>query len=133
MPVHCNELYLYSKMHELSIAEDILEIVKQNVPRDELKDIMNINVKIGDMSGVEADSLEFCFRAITSDTQLKNAKLIIGKVPFIIECNSCRKTSTNDIGKRICPFCSSSDTKVVSGLEMQVVDIELKTEAEEVT
>jgi hydrogenase nickel incorporation protein HypA/HybF len=113
-------------MHELSIAQDILAIIKQNVPHEELQNIQSVNVKIGEMAGVVPDSLEFCFQAIISETEMKDAKLVIEKIPFVLECNSCGKTSANEFGIRICSHCSSPETKVISGLEMQVVDIELK-------
>lgn len=112
-------------MHELSIAQDILAIIRQNVPHEELKNIQSVNVKIGEMAGVVPDSLEFCFQAIVSETEMKDAKLVIEKIPFVLECSSCGKTSTNEFGIRICSHCSSPDTNVISGLEMQVVDIEL--------
>lgn len=118
-------------MHELSIAQDILSIIKQNVPHEEFKNIRCVNVKIGDMAGVVPQSLEFCFQAITSETEMKDAVMVIEKIPFVIKCSSCGKTSTNEIGIRICSHCSSPDTNVLSGLEMQVVDIELNEEVKE--
>lgn len=118
-------------MHELSIAQDILTIVRQNVPQEELSNIENINVKIGDMSGVVAESLEFCFQAITSETELAEAQMVIEKIPFALKCNSCGSESTNEFGIRVCPDCSTTDTTVVSGLEMQVTEVELKEEITE--
>ncbi len=118
-------------MHELSIAQDIVEIVNRNVPVNELKDVRTVNIKIGEMSGVVPDSLEFCFQAITSETQLKDARLLVEHVPFVVFCNSCRKNFTNNTGIRICPSCSGSDTSVISGIELEVTEIELNTEAEE--
>lgn len=115
-------------MHELSIAQEILFITRQNVPREELRNIRSINVKIGDMAGIVPDSLEFSYLAITSGTEMENSKLVIQRVPFVLNCNSCKKTSTNEIGIRICSHCGSADTEVLSGLEMQVVDIELNEE-----
>jgi len=119
-------------MHELSIAQDILAIIKQNVPQKELQNIQSVNVKIGEMAGVVPESLEFCFQAIVSETEMKDAKLVIEKIPFVLVCNSCGKTSGNEFGIRICSHCSSPDTNVVSGLEMQVTEVELKTENEKV-
>ena len=112
-------------MHELSIAQDILAIIKQNVPQEELQNIQSVNVKIGEMAGVVPDSLEFCFQAIVSGTEMEASKLVIEKIHFVLECKSCGKTSTNEFGIRICAHCSSPETNVISGLEMQVVDIEL--------
>lgn len=119
-------------MHELSIANDILTIIRQNVPQEELSNIENVNVRIGEMSGVVAESLEFCFQVIISETELNHAKLTIEKVPFTVKCNSCGNETTNEFGIRVCSDCNSTDTAVISGLEMQVTEVELKTESEEV-
>ncbi|MGA2667884.1 MAG: hydrogenase maturation nickel metallochaperone HypA [Ignavibacteria bacterium] len=118
-------------MHELSIAQDILDIVFTNVPPDDYEDVTKIKVKIGEISGVIPESLEFCFNAISAETQLSNAVLVIEKIPFILKCNSCDKTSTNEMGIRICPDCSGSDTTVISGTELEVTEVELKTHQEE--
>lgn len=118
-------------MHELSIAQDILIIIRQNVPQEELSNIENIKVKIGDMSGVVAESLAFCFQAITSETELAQAKMVIEKIPFVLKCNSCGNESTNEFGIRVCPDCRSTDTTVKSGLEMQVTEVELREELTE--
>jgi hydrogenase nickel incorporation protein HypA/HybF len=117
-------------MHELSIANDILTIIRQNVPQEELNNVENINVRIGDMSGVVAESLEFCFQAIISETELNKAKLVIEKIPFVVKCNSCGSETTNEFGIRVCTNCNGTDTEVISGLEMQVTDVELKNESE---
>lgn len=118
-------------MHELSIAEDIFEMVSQNVPIDELQYVRNVKVKIGEMSGLVADSLEFCYQAITSETKLKDSKLLIEHIPFVVSCNSCKNNFTNKTGIRICPTCSGLDTTVISGLELEVTEIELDTEVQE--
>ena len=80
------------------------------------------------MSGVVADSLEFGFMAITSETELENAKLQIEKIPFVFKCNKCGKESGNEFGMTICQHCNSADTKIISGMEIQVIEVELKDE-----
>jgi hydrogenase nickel incorporation protein HypA/HybF len=118
-------------MHELSIAQDIIDIVFTNVPPEEYENVTVINVKVGEVSGVVPESLEFCFNAIASETSLKNAVLNIEKIPFMFKCNSCNKTSTNEMGIRVCPYCSSTDTTILSGTELEVTDVHLKSQHEE--
>lgn len=113
-------------MHELSIAQNIVDIVKQNIAENELSSVAVIKLKIGEMSGVVTDSLEFGFQAITSGTVLETAKLDIEKIPFVFKCNSCGKQSTNEFGITVCPECGGTDTNIISGLEMQIVEVELK-------
>lgn len=113
-------------MHELSIAQNIVEIVRQSVPANELENVTAIKLKIGEMAGVVSDSLEFGFMAITSETELKNAKLQIEKVPFVFKCSACGKESGNEFGMTLCQHCGGTDTTILSGMEIQVVEVELK-------
>jgi hydrogenase nickel incorporation protein HypA/HybF len=112
-------------MHELSIAENIIEIIKENVPEKELCDIKNILLEVGDMSGIVSESLQFCFDVIKSETPFKNAEMKIKKIPFVLFCNDCKKESTNSIGIKLCQNCGSTNTKVISGDEMKVIEVEL--------
>lgn len=112
-------------MHELSIAQNILEIIQQSVSQDELVDVRVVRLKVGTLSGVVADSLDFCFSAIAAETPLAKARLDIEQIPFTVHCNSCQKTSVNGLGFVVCPECGSVETNVISGRELQVAEIEL--------
>jgi hydrogenase nickel incorporation protein HypA/HybF len=112
-------------MHELSLAQNILEIVEQHVPREQGQSIKSIKLKVGESSGVVPESLEFCFSAITAETDLNGALLIIERVPFMISCRKCRKTFNSELGLNMCPECGCFETEIISGTEMQIVEIEL--------
>ena len=113
-------------MHELSVAESIVDIVKDYVPVNDLPNVRIIKVQVGEMSGVVSDSLEFCYEAIKTDTVLKNSVLVIEKIPFLVYCNDCKTETTNIYGMRSCSNCGSFQTDVVSGTDMKVSEIELK-------
>jgi hydrogenase nickel incorporation protein HypA/HybF len=115
-------------MHELSIAQNILEIVQQYVPPDHQSNVKSVTVKIGDLAGVVPESLEFCFAAITTETPFKNVRLTIERIPFTLLCPTCHRTSSNDAGIALCPACGSSQTTIVSGTELHVSEIELDDE-----
>lgn len=119
-------------MHELSIAQGIVDIVHQYVPNGEGAPVKSVLVKIGEQSGVVPESLKFCFAAITADTSLGGANLQIERVPVTIECKTCKKIFTTDSGFTICSMCGGSDTEVMSGTELQVVEIEVEDEPAEV-
>ena len=115
-------------MHELSIAQNILEIVRESVPADELADVRIIRLKLGTFSGVVADSLDFCFSAISVETPLANAHLEFEHIPFAVLCRHCQKTFENDLGVVVCPECGGVDTVILSGRELQVTQVELENE-----
>jgi hydrogenase nickel incorporation protein HypA/HybF len=113
-------------MHELSLATDIIEIVKSSVPPAELHEIESIRIEIGDFAGVVCDSLVFSFMAITQGTELEGAELDIVHRPFLIKCNHCGMESTNEFGLCICTPCGSTDTVLISGSELKVKEVKLR-------
>jgi len=116
-------------MHELSIAQNIVEIIQQRIPELEWKQVTAVRVKIGTVAGIVPDSLKFSFQAITAESALCNAQLITEHIPFRVHCCSCNTTSVNEDGFAMCGKCESTDIKVLSGTEMHVVEIELEETA----
>jgi hydrogenase nickel incorporation protein HypA/HybF len=112
-------------MHELSIAQSIVDIVGQYVTPEQVADVRTVNVRIGALAGVVPDSLTFCFTAITAGTSLAQANLAVDFVPYRVSCTACHTTSHAEPGLALCPHCGSAETAVLSGTELQVVDIEL--------
>lgn len=118
-------------MHELSIAQSILEIVQQNLPQEDLHSVKSVKVQVGELCGVVPDSLEFCFSAIAAETSLYQARLEIERIPFTVYCPTCRRTAASALGVALCPQCGSAETNVLSGTELRVLEIELEDSKEE--
>jgi hydrogenase nickel incorporation protein HypA/HybF len=112
-------------MHELSVASNIIETVQRAVPEGEQCSVRSVNIRLGTQAGVVSDSLLFCFNVLKDDTPFRNASLRIENVPFSIFCVSCNKTLLSVSGLLICPSCGGTDTTIVSGMELQIVDVEL--------
>jgi len=112
-------------MHELSVAQSIIEIIQQHIPETEWARVAAVRLKIGAVAGVVPDSLEFSFQAITAESLLSHARLEIESVPFRIHCNTCDATGENEIGFAVCSTCGSTDTKMLSGSELNITEIEV--------
>ena len=112
-------------MHELSVAQSIVEIIEQHVPPSDWERVRAVRLKIGTAAGIVPESLEFSFQAITADTALRHARLNIESIPFRIHCNSCDTTTENDAGWAVCLHCGSADTKILSGSELDISEIEV--------
>jgi hydrogenase nickel incorporation protein HypA/HybF len=113
-------------MHELSIAQSILEIVDQHLPAENHNQVKSVIVRIGKLSNVLPDSLSFCFEALTRDTEFENTKLIIKTVPITIECKNCGKISETENFVFLCPSCSSNEISVIGGNDLNVEEIEIE-------
>jgi len=112
-------------MHELGIAQNILEIVQQSVPPDQAPDVRCVRMRIGPLSGVVADSLDFCFNVIIAETGMPQARLAIEQVPLVSRCRDCRNEFRVEDLVFQCPACGSSSLELISGKELEIVEIEL--------
>ena len=113
-------------MHELSIAKNIVEIIKETVEEKDLSSIEKVILKVGELSGVVPDSLQFSLEAISSGTELESARYEMMRIPFTIKCKVCSNESDNELGIVKCPVCGSKDTEVISGNELLISEIILK-------
>ena len=112
-------------MHELSLAQNIFEIVGEHLPKEAFRQVKSVKLRVGEVAGVVPDSLEFCFNAIAAGTPLQGAVLEVERVPCVMKCNSCGNISSNESGIFLCSFCNGNDLKMISGNELQVTAIEL--------
>lgn len=112
-------------MHELGIAQNILQIVQQAVAKEQEADVRGIRMRVGQLSGVVPDSLEFCFSAIVNETGMQHARLEIEQVPISAQCKDCRHLFQMDDLGFFCPECKSLNLELISGRELEVVEIEL--------
>jgi hydrogenase nickel incorporation protein HypA/HybF len=117
-------------MHELAIAQNILEIVRQSVPEEQAPDVKWVRVRVGQLSGVIPDSLDFCFSVIVGETKMRQAGLAIEQVPTVSRCKECGNQFQIEDMVFVCPACKSTDLEIITGRELQVVEIELIDEKE---
>ncbi len=113
-------------MHELSIAQSIIEIAENIARENDSKAVKKIKVQIGEFSGVVKEALEFSFDIAKVGTIAENAELEIEIVKFKSICNSCGFVlETMDDFNLFCPNCSEP-MSIISGREMRVEYIEIE-------
>jgi hydrogenase nickel incorporation protein HypA/HybF len=120
-------------MHELSLAQSILNIVREHIPPERIAAVRCVRVEIGRLAGVVPDSLEFCFAALVEGTALHAARLELQMTPLRLACADCHKTLESEGEAFCCPSCGGSQTNVVSGMELWVTEMELEEQPEEAT
>lgn len=110
-------------MHELSIAQSILTIVEKAAPKTPKAVITSVGLQIGELSGIEIDSLKFALSIIKKDTILEGATLDIELVRGEAECSACKTIFTLPSYGTCCPNCSSYSMKILKGKELRVLNI----------
>jgi len=113
-------------MHELSIAKSILEIALRRAESAGFRRIHSVYLKIGRLSGIEPDSLRFCFGVISADTIAESAKLEVELVPLRAKCAGCGEEFEMAEVDFMCPGCHNENVEVISGTEMLMDRMEVE-------
>ena len=104
-------------MHELAIAEGIIETAVPAAERSGAKRILEIRLKVGALSGVFPECVRECLEEVAKGTIAEGAKLVIEPVPIRIRCRACGADSGINRSEFRCPICGSDDFEIIAGRE----------------
>lgn len=113
-------------MHEMSIAQSIVEIVEEALRGEPAARIDRVVVRIGRMVAVVPESLSFCYGAITEQTSLAGSELVIEEMPVCVRCKACGATSELETFAFRCACCGGVELTALSGNELVVSHIEVE-------
>jgi len=116
-------------MHELGIAQSILDRMKEESIRHRGARATKVGVRIGELSGVDPDALSFGFQALSKDTPLEGATLEIDFRRRMQRCCACGCQFETAAMLTACPECGSQNTICIAGDELDIVFIELEDAA----
>lgn len=131
-------------MHELSIACEILEQVKNTAAAHGAIKVKHVTLQMGRLSHTNPEQLSFCFKAIAEESIAEDADFIVEMVPPFLECE-CGYTGPIDekqiqesseltsellayieVAKE-CPICGKQ-ARLAGGRELIIKSIEIETE-----
>src|ERR1700722_7339297 len=115
-------------MHELSIAESILDAVREELTKHPGAHPIRIGLRIGELAAVDVDSLTFCFEAVVAGTDWEGLKLDARVCPQRRRCNACSNEFDVVGYNAICPACGGDRTKSISGDELDFDYLEVETD-----
>ncbi len=113
-------------MHEMSIAQSLLDIVRDEMKKHGVTVLKSVRVHIGQLSAIVPESLSFCFDIMTSGTDLEGAKLVTEMIPLRGVCKKCKGEFEIENYAFECPLCSSPEIDTISGQELSIVDMEVE-------
>ena len=89
------------------------------------KRVLNIRLRIGALSGVVPDALQFAFEALADGTPAQDALLAIEDVPARFWCMTCHNEFTSISVVAQCPSCKSLSRELRAGRELELVSMEV--------
>lgn len=113
-------------MHEFSLCEGIIkQVLKQKTIQPE--DIACINIAIGELAGVDIDSLQFWFPVVAAKLQLADVRLNIDIIQARVICKSCNAEFHLQKLFDPCPVCNTyANYDFLSGRELLVKSVSAK-------
>ncbi len=112
-------------MHEMSIAASVLDAVRaESRRRGECRPI-GVGLRVGELAGVDPESLRFCWEVLVADTELGRLPLSIEFRPWTNRCRRCGHTFRVEDYNVKCPACGSVETEPAGGAELELAWLEV--------
>lgn len=74
-------------MHELSIAESLIDLVKEHCPPGAI--VQAVFVEAGPMRGIDPEAMQFAWQCATPRTICQAARLELRILPWTLHCLAC--------------------------------------------
>ena len=111
-------------MHELGIANEILDIALTEAERHAAKKVTSIRLRVGVLRSVEPENLSFLFEHLARGTPAEGALLDIVEEPVRVECEACG-VSESPYFTWECPRCKGSSVSVTGGDSLSILSLDV--------
>lgn len=113
-------------MHELSIAHSLVETAVEAAEKAGATRVTRVQLRLGALSGVVRNALEFGYEITTRGTLLEGSELVIEELPVIVDCDACHtQTTLHDMQGFACPACGAPGPRMIQGRELELQSIEI--------
>lgn len=113
-------------MHEVGIAASILQTVESEANKRPSSRITVVGLRIGALSDIDRDALQFAFTALTRNTEWESLKFEIEWCPRRQRCFACGVEFVVEDGDASCPACGDARTLCVGGTQLDIAYLELE-------
>jgi hydrogenase nickel incorporation protein HypA/HybF len=113
-------------MHELSIMDSALNLALDQAQKAGATRVHVIRLRIGTLSGVVPEALQFAFEALATGTLADGAALDIENVPARFWCPACTREFPSDDFFAECPACHRPSGDLRTGREMELASMEIE-------
>jgi hydrogenase nickel incorporation protein HypA/HybF len=117
-------------MHELSMAESIVEAVTESAAAYPGARVKQVRLRVGALAAIVEDSLQFCWEIVTEGTPLAGSMLAVSLLPVVVHCAQCGMDSELEgVQSFCCPRCGEPAADLRQGRELEIESIEIEEQA----
>jgi hydrogenase nickel incorporation protein HypA/HybF len=114
-------------MHELSIVQSVVTTVTEWLADQPPRRVKTVTLRIGALSGVVEDALQFGYGLATDGTPLAGSALCVHRQPVVIFCQSCAEPKELEgVQSFRCPQCNSPSGDIRKGRELEIESLEIE-------
>lgn len=113
-------------MHELSVATALVAQAQRAAHEVGPGRVVAVRLRLGRLSGLVPDSLQFGFEIAARGTPLEGARLEVERIEPLIWCPSCEAAVTLASPNRFrCPVCDTPSAELLAGRELELASLEI--------
>ena len=111
-------------MHELGVVFHVIKTVNRIAAENGVAHVCAVTIELGEVSAVVPAYLEDCWKwAVSKETVMKDAALIIEPIRAETFCEDCKGVYGTVAHGKICPYCGSEHTYLLRGNEFILKNI----------
>lgn len=105
--------------------QNALDIALEHMRWQNATRIHRMHMRVGALSSVVPEALEFAFDVVAQNTPAQGATLEIERVPAVCHCPACQIDFTPDGYFYECPQCGSLNVEIRKGRELELAFLEV--------
>jgi len=121
-----NQGTIRKRMHEFSITQSMLSLALEKANEAKASKITQINLVIGELSGIVDECVQFYFDFLSKDTIAAGAGLSFERKPTMLRCRKCEAVFAPRNHDWSCPDCHEAGIEIISGRECYMESIEVE-------
>jgi hydrogenase nickel incorporation protein HypA/HybF len=112
-------------MHELSIAQSMLEVIESNVTENGYTRCTAVTVRAGLLSAVDEEALRFAFETLSEQTAHSGSTLSVERTFPTAKCDCGCSFKVTEM-MYACPDCGAVTAALSGGDELEVIKLEVE-------
>jgi len=114
-------------MHEYHIVESIVNQILEKAKNSNAKKITGVTLVMGELSGLQEESIRVYFDNLAKENILEGAKLTVKTAKSKLKCQDCGMIFEYEKSNFSCPNCSGPGILTNSGKEFYIDNIEIES------
>lgn len=110
-------------MHELSLSLNILDLVERSVDKGKVRQVCEVRIEVGLLSGVDAGNLEEMLKMVAATTEYADVRWVMTQKDASGFCEKCGLPFPMTYLWDVCPRCGQRAGKITEGDDVEVASI----------